>query len=293
MENIAHTLCGLRLADLGFREDLKKAAPWVAVAAANLPDLDSVTMFFSQELYLTQHRGLTHSFFGWPIMALLGALVSHRLSGASSYGRHLQLWSLGLLSHQLLDWITAWGTMLLWPIQTRFALDSTFIVDPIFWFILGVLPAIWRRYQWPAPRIGKTSLLVFAAWVLLCMMLRQQAQSYAPKSSMVFAAPLAPLFWTGIHQEGGQLHRYWLTPWSVEEAGVFPVPSQQHEDLLRLQPLADAIFRMENAMTFEVVERSGNELKLKLWDLAFTSWLDPDRAVIGGEFWIVETALTD
>jgi membrane-bound metal-dependent hydrolase YbcI (DUF457 family) len=288
MENIAHTLCGLRLADLGFREDLKKAAPWVGVAAANLPDLDSVTMFFSQELYLTQHRGLTHSFFGWPFLALLGALVSHRISGASTYARHLQLWCLGLISHQVLDWITAWGTLLLWPIQTRFALDSTFIVDPVFWFILGGLPYLWRRYQWTAPRIGRTSLLLFSAWILLCMMLRQQAQSYAPKDSQVFAAPLAPLFWTGIHREGATLHRYWLTPWSGEEAGVFEAPSEQQKEALRQQPLADAILRMENALVFEVTARREGEVKLKLWDLAFTSWLDPTRAVIGGEFWIVD-----
>jgi hypothetical protein len=179
--------------------------------------------------------------------------------------------------------------MLLWPVQTRFALDSTFIIDPVFWIILGVLPAIWRRYQWSPPRIGRASLLCFASWVLLCLMLRQQAQSYVPKNSMVFAAPLAPLFWTGIHQEGDQLRRYWLTPWSVEDAGAFSAPSKEHEALLQKQPLADAILRMENAMVVEVTARREGQVKLKLWDLAFTSWLDPNRVVVGGEFWISDT----
>jgi inner membrane protein len=142
MENIAHTLCGLRIADLGFRDDLKRAAPWVAVAAANLPDADSVLALFGQHVYLEQHRGFTHSFFGWPFLALIGAFISHRVSKASTYGRHLQLWALGLISHQILDWITAWGTLLLWPIQTRFSHAWVFIVDPMFWIILGVLPSL-------------------------------------------------------------------------------------------------------------------------------------------------------
>jgi hypothetical protein len=184
-----------------------------------------------------------------------------------------------------LDWITAWGTLLLWPIQTRFSHAWVFIVDPMFWIILGVLPSLWkRRFGWEPLKIGRTSLLLFASWLLLCAMMKEQAASYAPKGAKVVPAPLAPLFWTGLSSDGVHVDRYWLTPWSGEFSGSFTAPTREQEEILRKDPLGNAIFKMGHALVIKVLSQDETGTRVKLWDIAFSSWLDEQRTVVGGEF---------
>lgn len=288
MENLAHTLCGLRIADLGFREKVGPRAPWIAALAANLPDIDSVFGLLSFEIYLDHHRGFTHSFLGWPLFAFLGAFASLRLTRRGTYLSHLSLWVLGLLLHALLDWITVWGTQLFWPLsRTRFALDIIFIVDPMFWVLLGVLPWLLRRRGWAREQAAALSLFALVGWFLLAGMAREEAAARVEGPVHVFPAPLAPLFWTGASYEGDEVQRYWLTPFSSEPAGRFPRPGGEAARALREDPRGARRFWMARIPVFlEREELSGGGWKVRLIDLAYTSPLAPEQTPFEATFLI-------
>jgi hypothetical protein len=63
---------------------------------------------------------------------------------------------LPMLSHSLIDWLTNYGTQILWPFDsTRFALDWIFIIDPWFDLILaGALLLSWRQLRRGKPGRG-------------------------------------------------------------------------------------------------------------------------------------------
>src|SRR5205823_6518312 len=116
---------------------LRAREVWAGFLTAMFPDGDALLSPLSPDFYITQHRGLTHSFVLLPLWALLlGSLAAFRLPAAPpepqrEARRRLVLVSgLGVASHILLDWVTSWGTMFFSPISwRRYALDWVFIVD--------------------------------------------------------------------------------------------------------------------------------------------------------------------
>jgi inner membrane protein len=81
MDDLTHALLGAVTAQLGFRSRLGRSAPWVAAAAAMLPDVDvsfpRLLTLMGEHLQpldsLRYHRGITHSLLVVPVLALLVA----------------------------------------------------------------------------------------------------------------------------------------------------------------------------------------------------------------------------
>ncbi|MEQ8766360.1 MAG: metal-dependent hydrolase [Planctomycetota bacterium] len=148
MDNITHSLTGLALARAG-GDRLSKGATVILIVTANLPDAE---MFFQPDLgpgsYLLQHRGVSHSFFGMAILALLFPALVWLVDG---FLRRRLAWrgdppklrglmiaaALGLSSHLFLDWINTYGIRLLLPFDDRwFYGDIAYIIDPWIWLML-------------------------------------------------------------------------------------------------------------------------------------------------------------
>lgn len=131
MDTVTHALVGAALSDCWFRKRLGPVATPFALAAAALPDIDSVTFLISAESAWAHHRGITHGFFPMllaaPLLGYLGWCISERRE------RWL-LWSLlallCLYSHTLLDLVTSWGTMPLLPFSNaRVSWDVAPVLD--------------------------------------------------------------------------------------------------------------------------------------------------------------------
>jgi membrane-bound metal-dependent hydrolase YbcI (DUF457 family) len=73
MDNLTHTLTGVLLVRAGLGR-LTPRSTWIAVTAANLPDIDSVVGLWSID-YLNYHRHLTHSFLAVPIVAFAALVI--------------------------------------------------------------------------------------------------------------------------------------------------------------------------------------------------------------------------
>lgn len=145
-----------------------RAIWWASVIAAELPDIDIIMMPTGPMAHLQYHRGLMHSLFMAPVLALgvavlLGLLFKKRPAAGTSLAdghvagiRHSRLFLWALLGvvggHLFLDWITSFGVRFLLPFNnTWFASDWTaevelgMLIPPL----LALLVSLWR----PALRV--------------------------------------------------------------------------------------------------------------------------------------------
>jgi len=167
MDTVAHTLGGLAARDMAPGKLFKsRAFLWVALVVANMPDLDLILMPFSNELYFRYHRGITHSLLLLPIWAILGALAVHFISKrkvkiAPAFGWY----SLVVVVHLFLDWITSYGTELFAPLSHNIYSAHLF---PIFdlWtiVILGSTIFAGRFFVRSRKRVTAVVLIVFTCY---------------------------------------------------------------------------------------------------------------------------------
>ena len=130
MDNVTHSLVGLMMARVSGKNVV------MMVVAANLPDVDVVSLAGGTLTYLEYHRGIMHSLAAAPVLALVVMLL-FRNRGWQSYAMCLA----AVLSHLLLDWTNTYGVRLLLPFSGRWLhRDKTDVVDP--WILLVFLMAI-------------------------------------------------------------------------------------------------------------------------------------------------------
>ncbi len=137
MDTITHTLTGIVMSRAGLKRWSPYATP-ILLLAANAPDIDMVTLLAGPTNCLHYHRGIMHSFFAMPLLALLAVLL------VRSFARKPFNWKgaygvavLGVLSHLLLDWMNSFGIRLLLPFSSKWlSLDLFNIADLWIWIVL-------------------------------------------------------------------------------------------------------------------------------------------------------------
>jgi len=148
MDNLTHSLTGLILSRAGLNR-LYPRADLVLIVAANIPDIDILTLARGPLYYFEQHRGITHSIAAVPVMALLPVFL------ACAAGRTMRgcaaAWEIsmiGVLSHLLLDWTNTYGIRMFLPFSARWIhLDLNNLFDLIIWAVLLL--------AWLGPLVGK------------------------------------------------------------------------------------------------------------------------------------------
>ena len=137
MDNLTHTLTGVMLSRAGL-DRLTPRAGLVAAIAANIPDIDAVTIAAGTETYFRYHRGFTHSLLCAPFIAVLPVLaVAAIFRTRLPWVRAWLLSFLAVLSHLLLDFTNPYGIRLFLPFSDAWpGLDSTHVIDIWIWAIL-------------------------------------------------------------------------------------------------------------------------------------------------------------
>lgn len=275
---------GWRIGQLDMFRGVGPRASLVALIAANLPDLDILLYALGRDVGTWEHRGFTHSLLGWPVLVALGAGASFRWLRTGRFRDHLKLWAVALASHAILDVPTTWGTQLLWPNDQRFGLALIFIVDPMFWLTLGLVPWGLRRSGVGAHRAAVAAILSLVAWFGVSAAGKMAALSQAPERVEAVAAPLAPLHWTAFTkpQPGDtEVRRYFLTPWSGEPAGTFGAPRGAAWEAVMATHTGerDTWMSIAPAILRQTVE--GGVTTIGVVDIAYSGWLDPDSFRFG------------
>ena len=157
MDNLAHTLAGLALAEAGLKRRSALATATLVIAA-NLPDVDAITYLVGRDVdSLAFRRGWTHGPIAMLVLPLIltGVMIAWDRAVRHRPGRrHVPVnpgWLfvialVGVLSHPLLDLLNSYGVRLLMPFsETWFYGDALFIIDPWLWATLAIGVFLSRR----------------------------------------------------------------------------------------------------------------------------------------------------
>lgn len=164
MDNLAHTLVGVALADAGLKRRTALGTATLAIGA-NLPDVDVFVYLVGDGLdALVFRRGWTHGVLAMVVFpfALAGVMLAwDRLVRRQRLGETrppvrgwwlVALAAAGIWSHPLLDLLNTYGVRLLMPFSSRwFYGDTLFIIDLWIWLALGAGIALTRLRQRRAP----------------------------------------------------------------------------------------------------------------------------------------------
>ncbi|MEC7815225.1 MAG: metal-dependent hydrolase [Pseudomonadota bacterium] len=132
MDSITQAALGASLAGAVAGKTLGRSVLLTGALIGTLPDLDVVIDYGTAVANFTQHRGFSHSLFVLAPLSLLLAWVLWRWRPQLSYRRWLALVGLILITHPILDSFTTYGTQLFWPLGDPVAINTLFIIDPLY-----------------------------------------------------------------------------------------------------------------------------------------------------------------
>ncbi|KUO51632.1 MAG: hypothetical protein APF76_13390 [Desulfitibacter sp. BRH_c19] len=139
MDPLTHALAGALVASFS-GNPISIADPiFLGVVLGSMaPDLDIIYQTKGDMAYLKNHRGFSHSFIGFIIIATGIAGVLSFIFPETAF-MTVFLWTLlGALSHGFLDFLNSYGAKLFWPFSKKKQnLGILTVFDPILTFIMG------------------------------------------------------------------------------------------------------------------------------------------------------------
>lgn len=243
MDSITQIVLGAAVGEaVGGKKLGLKASFWGAVAGT-IPDLDVFITRFLHPIEATiVHRGFSHSLLFPFLFSPLFAWVLYKLyKKRYSYKLWLSLIFLAILTHPLLDVFTNYGTQLLWPIKTRYSIDSIFVVDPLYTipFLICVIIAIslkrsskWRnRINWIG--IGYSTCYLFFGVLMKFSVLRQADDFFAQNNvkvsrKIVTSMPLTTFYWTIIGENDANYYITYKSIFKDYDPTNFQVVAKNH-----------------------------------------------------------------
>lgn len=227
MDSITQAVFGAGLQGALLGRAQGRRAILYGAALATLPDLDIFMQYADPVSSMTFHRGFSHSLFILTALSLLLTVGIRRFFPTAQYSTSrlwLTLW-LVLITHPLLDALTAYGTQLWWPLTpTPTAWASLFIVDPVFTtpLVVACLVALMMGIGPRITRVLRGTLVFCTLYIAFSLTgkavaehrmvdaLRQDGIEAAAAFST--AAPLNTLLWRVIAKDGsGYYHEAFIS----------------------------------------------------------------------------------
>jgi len=212
MDSLSQIVLGAAVGNEVLGKKIGNKAILYGAIIGTIPDLDVLYGQFLDPLTATDiHRGFSHStlffLFLSPILGWILQKVAHK-NGVNF--KEATLFSFLILqTHSLLDLFTTWGTQLLWPLETRFSLQSIFVIDPLYTlpFLLFLILSMkksrldqQRRFWNRTGLIVSTSYLFFTLLVQSIVLQKFEKQLDLNKISyqeiVVKPSPFNIILWT-------------------------------------------------------------------------------------------------
>jgi len=225
MDPVTHGLAGALIAEAGFAQKLGGRSRYLLAGAAMFPDIDIIYRVESLPAYIAHHRALSHSFVGLIASGILIGGILGRLDEERRYIPWIAACWVALFSHQILDLITSYGTVVLYPFsQTRFYFDWVFILD---FFLTGTLLVSLVASRLKPSQSSKRAgigLAVVSCYIAFCALNHAVALHHLKRSAeengityeraAAIPQPILPLRWSGIISTG--MHYYQATFYSFQ-----------------------------------------------------------------------------
>ncbi|WP_323753119.1 metal-dependent hydrolase [Marinobacter sp.] len=168
MDSITQIALGASIAGAVAGKTLGRTALLTGAALGTLPDLDILIDYGTAVANFTQHRGFSHSLLVLAPLSLLIAWGLSRWQPQLPFRRWLTLVGLVLLTHPLLDTFTTYGTQLFWPFGGPLAINSIFIIDPLYTLplLLGCAYFLIRPPAAKALALGLLASSLYLGWTV-------------------------------------------------------------------------------------------------------------------------------
>lgn len=135
MDSLSQIVLGAAVGNQMLGKKIGNKAILYGAIIGTIPDLDVLYGKFLDPLTATDiHRGFSHSILFFIFLSPILGLILQKLEHKHKVNfKEATLFSyLVLQTHALLDLFTTWGTQLFWPLETRFSLQSIFVIDPLY-----------------------------------------------------------------------------------------------------------------------------------------------------------------
>jgi inner membrane protein len=239
MDSITQGVLGAAAAQAVLKRRLPQGVGWIGALGGLLADADVFIQSSSDPTVgWLFHRHFTHSLFFIPIGGLIAALPFLWLK-RFRHDRTAVIWAaiIGYATHAPLDWLTSYGTQLLWPFSNqRFALDWIGIIDPIYTVLLAI--GLYLTARTTQPRFVRRAFLL--ATLYLCFGGWQHYRAWGVQQDIaarrghqiaharVMPAPGSLLMWRSVYTFDGQMSVDGIrVPWfggaQVAQGGVADV----------------------------------------------------------------------
>lgn len=174
MDSLTQIVLGAAVGELVLGKKVgNKAALWGAIGGT-IPDLDTVFGFFLDTVpRLEIHRGFSHSIvFALLVSPIFGYLVNriYKARKESNWWAWTVLFFWTIFTHPLLDLFTTWGTQLFWPLDWRIAIQSIFVIDPLYtlpFLICLVIVLFYRKDHPNRKRWNKLGLFLSSFYLIV------------------------------------------------------------------------------------------------------------------------------
>ena len=178
MDSLTQIVLGAAVGEVVLGRKVGNRAMLYGAISGTIPDLDVLTRFFMDTVTATEwHRGFSHSIFFSILFAPVFGWLVWRLNSKEDASWKDWSWLMfwGLFTHPILDAFTTWGTQLFWPLKTRLAFQSVFVIDPLYTvpFIIFLILALFQnRTALERKRYVKLGLIISSSYLVLTLVLK-------------------------------------------------------------------------------------------------------------------------
>lgn len=211
MDSLTQIVLGAAVAQQFVGRPLGNRALLYGAILGTIPDLDVfVGKYFDLLTANEIHRGFSHSILfallatpplGWLMMKI------ERRAEWNPYDAYYAVFGC-LITHSLLDAFTTWGTQLLWPLDYKIAIQSIFVVDPLYtlpFLVCMCAVAMCRVYERQREKWNKRGLIISSTYLALTVVLqffaKQKFEASLYKNNLTYEevsvrpAPLNSILW--------------------------------------------------------------------------------------------------
>lgn len=178
MDSLSQIVLGAAVGNEILGKKLGNKAILYGAVVGTIPDLDVLYGKFLDPITATDiHRGFSHSTLFFILITPLLAWILKKIETKNQVSFVEAAWFvfLGLQTHALLDLFTTWGTQLLWPLETRFSLQSIFVIDPLYTlpFLLCLIVSM-RQHKTSEKRKfwNRTGLFLSTSYLVLTLLVQ-------------------------------------------------------------------------------------------------------------------------
>ena len=306
MDNLTHSLIAVALSRAGLNQ-VTPHATWMMLVAANLPDLDVITLAGGELAYLDAHRGFTHGIAMAPLLALLPVLLFR-------YGLRKPVGWIGgwcvsviaLLSHLGLDFVTSYGAHLAAPFSDAwYQWPVLFIFDSVLAAVLLLAMAGPALSKLVAGEIGAKAstgkgwaifaLLFTLIWIGGRGVVRGRAEQMlssrvqrgaTPRRVMALPTTFSPFKWRGLVETDGffSVHEMNVLFDFDPEPGLLLSKPQQREtvEAAKRSPLLQRFLKFAQWPVWRIVpmDEPPGAQRVQVFDLRFSDEGSMFRAMV-------------